>query len=132
MSNETVAAPGPVACPSCGTARGAGEWCPLCLERYDRTAVLQFEPPFDSRLVDPRPAPAAHEYSRTKAGPTSFGFGTRVGLSIIPVVIAFFAIRNVMRSRHDPTGAYYIVLAVPTLVIAIGFLAFVWRKERIS
>jgi hypothetical protein len=37
-----------------------------------------------------------------------------------------------MRSRHDATVAYYLVIAVPLLVLVLGFLAFVWKRERVS
>jgi hypothetical protein len=53
-------------------------------------------------------------------------------MSSVPVIIAFFAIRNIMRSRGDATVAYYIVLGVPALVMVAGVLVVVWRKERIS
>jgi hypothetical protein len=71
-------------------------------------------------------------FSRAKAGPTSFGLAGRLALSIVPALVAFFAVRNVMRSRHDPTLSYYLVLGVPALVLVVGFLAFVWRKERVA
>ena len=77
------------------------------------------------------PAPP-RVYSRTKAGPTSFGLAGRLTLSIFPALVAFFAVRNVMRSRHDATIAYYLVIAVPALVLVVGFLAIVWKRERIS
>lgn len=71
-------------------------------------------------------------FSRAKAGPTSFGLFGRLVLSIVPALVAFFAVRNVMRSRHDPTVAYYLVLGVPAVVLVVGFLAFVWRRERVG
>jgi hypothetical protein len=116
-------------CGGCGEPRREGAWCPICLERYE---------PRDPTLgqgagVPPvRPIRPPHVVSRTKAGPTSFGLVGRLVLSIVPALVAFVAVRNVMRSRHDPTVAYYLVLAVPTLVLVVGFLAFVWRKERIG
>jgi hypothetical protein len=67
-----------------------------------------------------------------KAGPSSFGPFGRLSLSAIPALLAFFAVRNVMRSRHDATVAYYLVIAVPLLVLVLGFLAFVWKRERVS
>jgi len=128
LGDDVRADPQAAACASCGAPRRDGEWCPRCLERYDRiTAVATESVPFETGAVR-----APREYSRTKPSPVTFGLFGRVALSIIPVVVAFFAVRNVMRSRGDPTGAYYIVLAVPTVVIAAGFLAFVWKNERIS
>ena len=79
-----------------------------------------------------RPPREPYVFSRTKSGPTSFGLVGRLALSIVPALVAFFAVRNVMRSRHDPTVAYYLVIAVPALVLVAGFLAFVWRKERVG
>jgi hypothetical protein len=113
-------------CAACGATRGDGSWCPLCLERYDRPAAAAPEP---SHWRAPR---VSRAYSRTEPGPMSFGVFGRVSLSIVPVVIAFFAVRNIIRSRHDATIGYYLVLGVPALVLALGFLAVVWKRERVS
>ena len=120
-----------VQCRSCGAARRHGEWCPRCLERYEQPA--QPEPATDVATgFPPKRVPAPREYSRVKAGPSSFGPFGRLTLSAIPAIVAFVAVRNVMRSRHDATVAYYLVIAVPALVLVVGFLAFVWRRERVS
>ena len=86
----------------------------------------------DGGTFPPKRVPSPREYSRVKAGPSSFGPFGRLALSAIPAIVAFVAVRNVMRSRHDATVAYYLVIAVPALVLVIGFLAFVWRRERVS
>jgi hypothetical protein len=112
-------------CWSCGAARGQHAWCPRCLERYERPEP-EPQPVFE--YVRARRAP--HTYSRVRGGPTSFGPVGRVVMSIVPVVVAFIAIRNIMRSRGDGTVAFYIVLGVPTVVMVAGFLVLVWRKER--
>jgi hypothetical protein len=67
-----------------------------------------------------------------RAGPTSFGIVGRTLLSIVPMIVAFFAIRNVMRSRGDATVAYYLVLGTPAVILVGVFLAVVWRRERVS
>ena len=122
LSDEVGARSGPV-CAGCGAHRRDGSWCPFCLERYEQVAQPPPDPP---RVAPPR------EYSRTNAGPTSFGLVGRLLWSVLPALVAYFAVRNVMRSRGDATVAYYLVIAVPTLVLVAGFLAFVWRKERVS
>jgi hypothetical protein len=110
-------------CASCGAPRRAESWCLLCLERYE----LPAEPP-----PDPRHVPYPRTYSRTKAGPLSFGLRGRVLLSILPALVAFFAVRNVIRSRGDMTVVFYLVIAVPALALVAGFLYAVWKKERIA
>jgi hypothetical protein len=126
LSDEARAPSGPV-CAGCGAPHRGGSWCPICLEPYERVAELPLVVPPDRPRI-----PAPREYSRTKAGPTSFGFFGRLVWSAFPALVAFFAVRNVMRSRGDATVGYYLVIAVPALVLVAGFLAFVWRKERIS
>ena len=116
---------GPARCWNCGGARQAQPWCPHCLERYERPDATEPEPLFE--YVRAR---APRGYSRTRGGPTSFGGFGRVAMSILPVVVAFFAIRNIMRSRTDGTIGYYLVLGVPAVVMAAAFVAVVWRRER--
>lgn len=77
-------------------------------------------------------ARAPRSYSRIRRGPTSFGGFGRILISVVPVIVAFFAIRNIMRSRGDGTIAYYVVLGVPAVVMVAGCLLVVWRKERVS
>jgi hypothetical protein len=118
-----------LACRTCGAAKGAEAWCRRCLEPYERPAA---PPQVPERPFDPPREAAARTYSRVKAGPNSFGLVAKLALSSIPAVLAFFAVRNVVRARHDPTVAYYLVIAVPLLVLVAGFLGYVWKRERIS
>ena len=62
----------------------------------------------------------------------SFGFPGRFALSIVPALVGFFAFRNLLRSRHDLTFSYYLVMGVPALVLVAVCLAVVWRRERVS
>jgi hypothetical protein len=117
----------PATCGNCGAAGRAEPWCPHCLERYERPDTTEPDPLFE--YVRAR---APRMYSRTRGGPTSFGAFGRIVMSVVPVVVGFFAIRNIVRSRSDGTIGYYIVLGVPAVVMAVAFLAVVWRRERTS
>jgi len=75
-------------------------------------------------------ARAPRTYSRVHGGPTSFGGFGRLAMSVVPVIVAFIAIRNIVRSRSDGTIGFYIVLGVPTVVMVAAFLVVVWRRER--
>lgn len=112
-------------CSACGATRGRDAWCPLCLERYDRAPVIP-------EAFEPRPPALRPRYSHVRAGPTSFGIVGRSLLSVLPLLVALVAIRNIMRSRGDATVAYYLVLGLPAFVLAAAFLAVVWRRERVS
>jgi hypothetical protein len=113
------------ACWNCGAARGPEPWCRRCLERHEPPDATDSQPVFE--YVRAR---APRVYSRVHAGPTSFGAFGRLAMSVVPVVVAFIAIRNIVRSRSDGTISFYIALGVPTVVMVAAFLVVVWRRER--
>jgi hypothetical protein len=112
-------------CASCGAARGPEPWCRRCLEPYDRPVDL-------ASVFPPAREPIRPRHSRFKSGPMSFGLPGRLTLSFVPAVLAFIAIGNLVRTRHDAMFAFSLVSDVPILVLLLGFLVVVWRRARVS
>ncbi len=115
-------------CRLCGAPAGAGDWCPRCLTRFDAPDPHPAEWIEEARA---RRRPE-HRLSRVRGGPMTFGPIGRILLSIVPVVVAFVAARNIFRARHDASFAYYLVLGVPLIVLVALFLAAVWKRDRIA
>ena len=73
-------------------------------------------------------------YSRTAAGPTTFGFGGRIGLTILLIVALWIAYWQLMPffvlRLFGPAGVVlYLLFAVP---VGGWGLRRIWRRERIA
>ena len=102
----------------------AESWCLLCLERYDLPGKTSTRPADTFRI---RARTPARRPARCRSD-----FAVRVLLSILPALVAFFAVRKRDPSRGDMTVVFYLVIAVPALALVAGFLYAVWKKERIA
>lgn len=115
-------------CSGCMAKRSRGTgWCPHCLNSY-KNGIVQVRRA-DVIVNDPVFHP---QYSRWKAGPGTFGPVGRLTLSAPAVLFGIQGLRVLYRARNEDAVALVIVIVVPILIVAIGFLFLVWQRDRIN
>ena len=131
-------------CPTCGASLAADlEWCNQCYTSLEPAPAVEAPGPGERPLwVRSNTAPPelrlSHEFSRWRAGATSFGPVGRAFLTVLVLLmlaVGYPLIRGLimMLGGMDVPGAgfmiMYLVVALPT---GIYLLSRVWRRERIA
>jgi len=132
-------------CPTCGASLAADlEWCNQCYQSL-KPAVVPVEAPAPGERplwvrsnTAPPPLKQTHEFSRWRAGATSFGPLGRAFLTVLVLlmlVVGYPLIRGLimMIGGMDVPGLgfllMYLVVALPA---GTYLLSRVWRRERIA
>jgi hypothetical protein len=132
-------------CPTCGASLAADlEWCNQCYAPL-QPAVAPTEAPAPGERplwvrsnIGPPPLEQTHEFSRWRAGATSFGpIGRAVLTALVLVMLAvgYPLMRGLimMVGGMDVPGAGFMIMyLVVALPLGIYLLSRVWRRERIA
>src|SRR5689334_8470388 len=111
-------------CSACGAQLRPGmTWCWLCLAPIGSSTSQVAPPPIPADDLEPIP-----EYSRWRAGPTTFGPVGRISITVVVAAIGFLVFW-VFRLVDGP-----LVIADVGIygVGAYFLLRNVWRRERVA
>jgi hypothetical protein len=124
------------ACARCGGPLSADlDWCARCFAPVERTRPTGS--PLAARLPDREPPPVP-VYSRWKAGPTSFGGGGRIALTLLVLfgsVVGYPMSRGEMLTwigLHVPGTAFLIAYAVVAAAVSLYLLSLIWKRSRVG